>query len=335
VIYDVHVHLAGTDTKQHGNFVGPGVRQRWLFRLFAFRLGLFPRFTREHPDESICRRTLAWLEDSRLDRAVLLALDGVYARDGTPDPARTQLVTGNDFVADTARRSRKALFGASIHPYRRDAVAELERVVSRGACLLKWIPAAQGIRVDDPICRPFYRRLAELRLPLLCHTGHEHALRSLDPSLGDPAALRVPLNEGVTVIAAHCGSPINRREPGFFDAWRVLALEYGHCYGDLGAFAVPARTRLLRRIVDRDPRLVEKLVYGSDFPALPLASSYLFQVNPRVALRLWKTPNPFDQPLEIMKALGLPDAVFSRAGTLLRLLDPHPPSQPEEPTCRT
>ena len=62
---------------------------------------------------------------------------------------------------------RKMLFGASVHPYRKDAVAELERCVAAGAVLLKWLPITQGFNPADPRCFPFYEALAHHKLPLL------------------------------------------------------------------------------------------------------------------------------------------------------------------------
>jgi uncharacterized protein len=59
------------------------------------------------------------------------------------------------------------LFGASIHPYRKDAVAELERCVGLGAVLLKWLPVVPDFNPADQRCFPFYEALAHHRLRVL------------------------------------------------------------------------------------------------------------------------------------------------------------------------
>jgi uncharacterized protein len=319
VITDVHVHIAGTDGPRHGNYLSPALRRRPLFRLLALRLGIaaFPGARAEPPDARVRRRVLGWLRASRVDEAVFLALDGVYRPDGAFDAARTHLVTGNAYVAALAAECARVRFGASIHPYRRDALAELDRAVAGGACLVKWLPAAQGIDLAAPLCRPFYRALAAHGLPLLCHTGREHTLPVGGAPDDDPAALRPALDAGVTVIAAHCGAPLSRREPGFFPTWAALARQYDRFYGDLGAFLLPARVRLLRRLL-ADATLASRLVYGSDFPAMAWPGCVLPHVTPRAALRLLCTRNPFDRPVVALQALGVPDAVFARGGTLLR-----------------
>ena len=48
--------------------------------------------------------------------------------------------------------------------------------------------------------------MAEARLPLLAHTGGEHTVPVVNAALADPKLLRLPLECGVTVIAAHCAT---------------------------------------------------------------------------------------------------------------------------------
>ena len=61
-------------------------------------------------------------------------------------------------------------FAASIHPYRADAVAELERCIAAGAVMVKWLPITQDFNPADPKCIPLYEALAHHRIPLLSHT---------------------------------------------------------------------------------------------------------------------------------------------------------------------
>src|SRR5207302_1555018 len=122
-----------------------------------------------------------------LDAAVVLAFDAVYDRDGQFDARNTHLYVTNDYVIDLCRRHRKMLFGASVHPYRTDAVAEVERCVKAGAVLLKWLPIVQDIDPADERCFPFYEALAHYKLPLLSHTGGEKSLPNVNPNVMDPA----------------------------------------------------------------------------------------------------------------------------------------------------
>jgi hypothetical protein len=65
-----------------------------------------------------------------------------------------------------------------------------------------------GLDPSDERCIPFYKKCKELGLVILCHTGREHSVDAgfHDNELGNPLRLRLPLDMGVTVIAAHCAT---------------------------------------------------------------------------------------------------------------------------------
>jgi hypothetical protein len=319
MIYDLHVHVAGIGSGGSGNFLSPAFQRRYAFRRLVHCLKLPPEaITWPDCDNQIARRILDWVDGSVVDRAVLLAFDAAYRDDGMRDHDHTLLVTGNDFVADLAATHKKILFGASLHPYRRDAVVELERLIGRGACLVKWLPGAQNIQPDHPRCLPFYDALAHHRIPLLCHTGVEHTLKAFPNTLNDPRRLIPALKRGVAVIAAHCGTRIFLHEKSYFRSWQEMALRYERFYGDISAFGMVTRIWLLRQML-KSPALTAKLVFGSDFPVPQMPLTCIGPVSFRRALELRRMTNPFDQAVAMLKAAGVPDAVFARAEQLLRI----------------
>src|SRR5688572_13904028 len=180
------------------------------FRFMRWRLGAkgYDASTERHLE----RKLIETIDGNEiLDAAVVLAFDAVYDKDGRRDDANTHLYVTNNYVIELARRHPKVLFGASVHPYRTDAVAEVERCVKAGAVLMKWLPITQNMDPADERCIPFYEALAHHKLPLLSHTGGEKSLPNLDTSLAAPRLLEPALARGVTVIGAHCGT---RSAPG-------------------------------------------------------------------------------------------------------------------------
>jgi predicted TIM-barrel fold metal-dependent hydrolase len=234
------------------------------------------------------------------------------------DWQNTRFAVGNDYVADIAAKHEKVLFGASVHPYRRDGVRELERLLGRGACLVKWIPSAQGIDPADPLCTPFFEALAHYRVPLLTHVGPEHTVPGARARLNDPRRLQRALDCGVTVIGAHCGTRLYLHERSAFGPWRRMALEHERFYGDMSAFGLPLHAGPLATI-RRTHGLLAKVVYGSDFPALTFPLAHLRGLGLGKALRLRQHPNPFDKAYLVLRDQGLPEEVFQRAFSLLRL----------------
>ena len=319
MICDIHVHVAGVGSRASGNFLSPAFRRSLAFKMFVRRLGLPPGVTAALDcDQQTAQLIVDKLNASKVDRVVFLAFDTACRDNGTRDAERTLMVTDNDFVADLAATHPKVLFGASVHPYRRDALAELERLIGRGACLVKWLPGAQNIRPDDPRCFPFYEMLAQHQIPLLCHTGSEHTLKAFPDELNYPRRLAPALERGVTVIAAHCGARLLLHEKSYFGVWQEMALRHERFYGDISAFGVITRIWLLKSLL-QSPRLAAKLVFGSDFPVGPMPLRCVGQVSLRRALELRRIPNPFDQAVEMMKAAGVPDEVFSRSEKLLHI----------------
>jgi predicted TIM-barrel fold metal-dependent hydrolase len=179
----------------------------------------------------------------------------------------------------------------SIHPYRADALAELQKWAALGVKIVKWLPNAMGIDPSSPQCDPFYQKLKELGLILLSHGGEEKAVESdEDQKLGNPLLLRRALDQGVKVIVAHCaglGDNEDLDRPGTrrhnFDFFLRLMEEpryEGLIFGDISATTQFNRVGpTLRRLLERQ-ELHPRLINGSDYP-LP-AINFLILTRPLV-----------------------------------------------------
>jgi len=295
---DCHVHTFAD---------GPG--RGWLSEKARRSLAMrWLRLRHGGSADAIERSLVESMDDASdvLDGAVVLAFDAVYGADGRKDEARTHFVVENDHVAALAAANTRLFFGASIHPYRPDAIAALERAVGEGAVLVKWLPPTQGIDPADSRTFEFYDALAHHGLPLLSHTGAEHTLPVLDGRLGDPARLESALRRGVTVIMAHAALPLWPWERSGLPSVRTLMRRYEHCYADTAALAVPQRRRALRRLF-ADPVVGPRLVHGSDWPVEPFA------------WRQRRERNPLRRDVLIKRSLGAPDDYWTRGAGLLRL----------------
>jgi mannonate dehydratase len=166
---------------------------------------------------------------------------------------------------------------ASVHPYRKDALEELDRCAARGAKLVKWEPNSMGIDPASPLCDAFYERMKLRGMTLLSHAGEENALMSSASDVGNPLRLRRALDHGVRVIIAHCGSlgecedlddPAHKKVASFDlflrvmddPRYRDLAL------GDISAVCFRNREpRVLKELLERTD-LHARLIDGTDWP---------------------------------------------------------------------
>lgn len=309
---DMHVHFVGPGIGGSGCWYPRQGRYRWLAPLIAWNLGFTLRcILRADFEQRYARRLMRWIHASSLDGIVVLAMDRARRDDGTPIHEADSFSVPNRLVLELAAQHREFLPGISIHPARRDAFDALEQGLAGGAALLKIIPSCQNIDLAAPRYARFWQRAAEARLPVLVHTGSEAALQEFHPEWGHPRFLEPLLRQGVTVIAAHCG--------GEFQSDFVAMLErFPNLYGDTSAFNMPFSQRKLPALLA--PRVSERLLHGSDIP-VPL-SPYWAALKRELpfwrARELAAIRNPFERDVQIKRALGFPDAVFSRAAEVLR-----------------
>ncbi len=317
-IIDIHVHVLPPDACSAEAYVST---KQWNWPSFLY---LRVRHGIKRQESSggggIIRRHLARAVAGMrvVNRVVALALDAVYDDSGRRDARRTNFYVANDYVFQLAKADDRFLPGVSVNPKRRDALEEIDRCLEQGAVLLKWLPNSQGFDPMDPALVPFYRRMAEARLPLLCHTGPEYALTTSGGRVVRPESLRLALDEGVTVIAAHGGGADIRDLGRAFATTAKMLLEHPNLYADTSAFTQPNRSWFLRRFL-RHPELHAKLVHGSDVPLPIVPWLFLGDLPLREILRLRRVASPMDRDCLIKQALGFPASIFRRAGELLRM----------------
>jgi uncharacterized protein len=321
-IVDMHAHIAGYGNGGSGCYVSPHLLDNYRFTFFLKGFDTSRAELERYGDQVVVDKIAAKLKASRhVDAAVLLAIDGVIDASGDLDRAHTEMYIPNDYVAKQVRRYPDLFyFGASVNPYRRDALQRLEMVKQQGAVLVKWIPNIQHIDPADPRLVPFYRKLRELNLPLLSHAGQDRSFSRSQDAYGDPARLRLPLSLGVTVIAAHVATTGSSAGEDNFQRILPLFSQYPNLYADISSLTQFNKLGFLNRAV-RAPQLKGRLLYGSDFPLsdMLLTSAWYFPLNLTLA-QIWglqAIPNPWDRDVALKQALGVSPDVFARSADIL------------------
>jgi predicted TIM-barrel fold metal-dependent hydrolase len=280
---DYHTHIAGTGSTPTGCFVNPQMTSVFhpleylKFRIYLNSSGISDF---KKTDEQFVARLLELIrKDPRHGKFCILAFDQNYNKDGTVNLSKTEFFVPNDYVVSLAAKYPDAFIPCiSIHPYRKDAVAELERFAKMGAKQIKWLPNAMGIDPSDPKCEGFYAVMKKYDMVLLSHAGHEKAVHAEeDQRYGNPLLLRKPLDMGVKVIMAHCASlgenidldsPDKKNTENFDLFIRMMNEEKykGLLFGDISAMTQYNRLGkpLLKILQQRE--LSSRLVNGSDYP---------------------------------------------------------------------
>lgn len=311
-LIDCHVHLAALPDGKNGCYISPRMLRSPLFRVLLWKHRL-PQNDPRRANQKYLDDLLTGLRASRhVRQAVLLGMDAVYDRSGQLDWPHTDFMIGNDYVLHTAKTyPGEFLAGVSINPQRRDAVDEVHRCADAGAALVKVLPNAQRFDPANPAYKLFYRTLAARKLPLLCHVGYEFSLIGKDQFLGDPIRLRLPLEEGTTVIAAHACSYGLLVYEKFWPTLQQFVHLYPNFYADISALTLPNRFGMLLKL-RRHPELHHRLLFGTDYPL----SVFHFPAWGRVGLgtlaSMIRTKNRFDRQVLVCRHLGVGFGSFSR-----------------------
>jgi len=296
LVWDTHAHVFGNGRGKVGIFVGPeldkpfwpGARARREFFMNGGCVGEDD----DKVDQRMMRRLTRLVADLPAGaRVMLLAFDATYDATGERRPDITGFLVPNDYVRSLAAALPSRFeWAASVHPYRPDAIEELERVKAGGARAIKWLPPAMGIDPSSAKCAPFFDAMKRLDIPLLTHAGDEQAVPGArDHPAANPLHLRHPLDRGVRVIAAHCATlgasadldrdadPGKAPEALNFDLFSRLMADRryeGLLFGDLSAVTQSNRLEFLGPLIARK-EWHGRLLNGSDYPLpgiLPLFS---------------------------------------------------------------
>lgn len=319
-ITDIHCHIAGIGAGASGCFVSAALRRNFRFGFFLNSFGVTERELLLHGDGVVLERLSQRLGESRHVRsAVVLAMDGVVGGGGELDESATELYIPNGFLGPKCRNQPNLLFGASVNPHRADALERLDSAAADGAVLLKWLPSIQGINPADARLIPFYRRLQELKLPLLTHTGSEESFTRSDNALADPLRLRSALDEGVTVIAAHCASSGHSEGQANLERLLLLFKGYPNLYADISGLTQVNRLGHLARVL-RHKEIHDRLLYGSD---MPLINSFITspwwqtcRITLSEVMRIAAIDNPWDRDVELKMALGVSAEILGKSGRI-------------------
>ena len=318
VLIDMHVHMVGNGGDGSGGWLRLGRWHGWLAGFMIKQLGLPADSLQGNLEGRYADILLHFVRESSLRAVVLLAHERVHDRDGRVRDDLGSMFVPNDVVLALAKQHREFLAGVAIHPARRDALDELDRCVGEGAVLMKCLPNCQNIDPSDVRYRPFWQRMAEHRLPLLAHTGGEHTVPVINPALADPKLLRLPLECGVTVVAAHCGTKSGLFDHDYFDDWLKMLDEFPNLYGDISAMVSLNRCGHLHDCLDDGT--VSRILHGSDFPVPVLGHRLRLQgaVDGETFRRIQKIPNPLERDWQFKRALGFGDELAHRVTALLR-----------------
>lgn len=244
---DFHVHLA--------------IKEQLLPVPASFCDGFWPGPTGWNDIVRDAETLDAYLESQGVDYAVGLAESSPLATG----------VTTNQFVLERFGKAKRVILFAKLNPYTdRDLGGEVKRLAARGFRGIKLYPTYQHFFPNDRVLYPMYEACREVGWPVMVHTGSSifpgAKIKYGDPVHLDDVAVDFP---GLNILLVHGGR-------GFwYDRAAFLAKLHANIFIEVAG--LPPQN-LLKYFPDL-PRLGDKVVFGSDWPANPGIRANMEAVN--------------------------------------------------------
>ena len=315
---DGHVHFVGDGSNESGCWLRSStLLDRIVEPIVKAQAGISKSSRQLGVDQAYEERLIGLIDDSLLDAVLLLAMDYPYDEDGNCLKKKAKFYVPNDHVLGLAKKKAQIIPACSIHPARKNAIQELERCVEQGAKVLKLLPNCHNVDCSDTRYRIFWERLAKLNMPFLAHTGGEFSVPVLNAKFADPRILRLPLECGVKVIAAHGAGKSGLWDLDYTADLIRMMDEFANLFTDNSALASPNRWPTIPALLD--PKIQSRVIHGSDFPIPsgglgPWIGKLLSGAN---YSKSRKIKNPLQRDVFIKKAIGFKENTFTVLGEIL------------------
>jgi predicted TIM-barrel fold metal-dependent hydrolase len=309
---DGHVHFVGDGSNGSGCWLKSNtLLDRIVEPIVKAQAGILQSSKKLGVDQAYEEKLIQLIDQSILDAVVLLAMDYPYDEDGNCLKEKAKFYVPNDHVLSLAKKYAQIIPACSIHPARKDAIEELDRCAEQGTKVLKLLPNCHNVNCSDTRYRIFWERLATLGLPFLAHTGGEFSVPVLNAKFADPRILRLPLECGVKVIAAHGAGKSGLWDPDYTADLLKMMDQFPNLFTDNSALASPNRSHTIPALLD--PKIQSRVIHGSDFPIPsggfgPWMGNLLSRAD---YFKSRKINNPLERDLFIKKAIGFKENTFT------------------------
>ncbi|MEW8506986.1 MAG: amidohydrolase family protein [Candidatus Thiodiazotropha sp.] len=305
---DIHTHLLNPQVAFDRLY------DRLAVHFFSRSLGADPKALKADPYGTYIETMARSIAESvYVEKSCLFGVDARFDERGREaDRDKTVCAMNEDVLTAAARHPDQFIPFLSVNPRRPNALELIDELVERGCRGAKFLQNYWGLDLNSERLIPYYEKLKQHKLPLIVHIGSEYTIRS-DASYERVEMLNLPLETGVTVIAAHMG--LGRfehrlrawnnlsRQPRHFDGdyFRLLEMltRYQNLYADISAILVPLRARALRHLSEQK-QVHRKILFRTDYPVPFTVRLNSFDLNSATRRRIARIENPFDRYLAVI-----------------------------------
>lgn len=306
---DFHTHLLSPDVSFSRLY------DKVALALFAKKLGV-------DKDDLINRKYDAYVDayinniktSKYVRKSVVLPVDAKIDLNGIELGRDKTVCSSNDDVyKEYLKYPNEIIPFFSVNPNRVDALDLIDKYVALGFKGAKFLQNYWDIDITDIRYRAYFEKIKSYDLPIIIHTGGEHAIES--NSLYEKVEVaNLAIEVGCKVVLAHFGvnmimeQRLNKLHHNFsfetskFGEDYFKTIEYlekhENVYADLSAIVAMFRTKIIEDLAVNQKHIHHKLLFGTDYP---VPYSILFSHNSlglKKRFELEKIQNPLDRYID-------------------------------------
>ena len=269
---DIHSHLLNSEVKFDRFY------DKLAIKFFGKKFGLVAEDLIQNPYKEYVRTISSNTKESKyIAKIVLFGVDARVNDKGETIHKDITVCASNEDLLEVYKEHPSVIIPFfSINPMRPDAIKSIEKYHALGFKGAKFLQNYWGVDTREERYKPYFEKLAELKIPLIVHIGSESSVHSFKSCEGINM-LDAPLAAGVTVIAAHMAlsyaplgifKALSKKPKNFNDDYFTLLkmLEtHENLYADISAILTPVRAKVLPHL-SKQTQVHHKLLFGTDFP---------------------------------------------------------------------
>ena len=249
-----------------------------------------------------------------LNKSVVLPVDAIVSPKGKVLEYDKTVCSSSDDVYELYKKfPNEVIPFFSINPNRVDALDLIDKYVALGFKGAKFLQNYWDIDINNKQYIPYFEKIKSYDLPIIIHTGSEHAVKS-NTMYEKIEVANLAIKLGCKVVLAHFGvnmvmeQKLNKITNNFsFDNQKFgedyfKTLDYleknENVYADLSAMIMCFRSKTIEDLAKNQKQIHHKLLFGSDYP-VPFSVLFSYHsLGLKKRLELERIVNPFDRNIE-------------------------------------
>lgn len=274
------------------------------------------------------------LSSKYVKKSVLLPVDGKVDLNGKEVFRDKTVCSSSEDVYEVYKKYPDLVIPFfSVNPNREDALDLIDKYVALGFKGAKFLQNFWDIDINDKRYIPYFEKIKQYNLPIIIHTGSEHAIES-NPIYEKIEIANQAIEVGCKVVLAHMGVDIiMQKNPLKFhhnfsfqtskfgeDYYKTLEYleKHNNVYADLSALILFFRSKVVEDLAKNQKHLHHKLLFGTDYP-VPFSVVFAYHsLSLKQRLTVEKIENPLDRYAEFFLAYFEKDSpIFTNYQKLL------------------